>query len=76
MKFSTSAMLRNLREKPDLTFARIDHTGITDRKYWQQYFIVLKQDKNQKVMLPIKTSKMLAQVNQAWKNAELNTLKY
>ncbi|WP_315789436.1 hypothetical protein [Fischerella sp. JS2] len=65
MKFSTSAMLRNLREKPDLTFARIDHTGITDRKYWQQYFIVLKQYINQKFMLPMTTSKMLAQINQA-----------
>ncbi len=58
-------MLRNLREKPDLTFARIDHTGITDRKYWQQYFIVLKQYINQKFMLPMTTSKMLAQINQA-----------
>jgi hypothetical protein len=76
MKFSAPAMLRNLRKKPDLTFARIDHTGITDRKDWQQYFIALKQDKNQKIMLLITISKMLAQVNKAWKKADLNTLKY
>jgi hypothetical protein len=32
-----AAMLINLRKKPDLTFTRIDHTGMTGRNIWQQY---------------------------------------
>lgn len=29
-------MLRNLRKKPDLTFARIYHTGMSGREIWEQ----------------------------------------
>jgi hypothetical protein len=35
--FRFIAMYTNLREKPDLRFTVIDHTGIMDSKFLQQY---------------------------------------
>lgn len=59
MKLVASTMLRNLREKPDLTFTRIAHTGITSNKCWQQYLLLVKQNKNLQIILAIKTIKLL-----------------
>lgn len=40
--FSGAAMLRNLRKKPDLTFVKIAHTGITPVENLVAIFILFQ----------------------------------
>ncbi|KOP23840.1 hypothetical protein AMR41_24100 [Hapalosiphon sp. MRB220] len=58
MKLFASTMSVNFREKADLTFTRINHTGITSSRCWQQHFIVMKQNQNLQIILAINKNKL------------------